>query len=83
MRPFQLQSSVIKLFRHQTELTDSIQYSHQQTTDALNNIAKSSSFQENLDFINNIPIFKARDPQSFDKWVEQIDKITSLINKEP
>ena len=31
-------------------------------TDALENIAKSSSFQENQHFINDIPIFKAKDP---------------------
>ena len=54
--------SVIELFRHQTELTQSTQCLHQQTTDALNNIAKSSSLQENLHFINHIPIFKAKDP---------------------
>ena len=33
------------------ELTYSTQLLHQQTTDALNNIAKSSLLQENLDFI--------------------------------
>ena len=55
---------------------------HQQTTDALNNIAKSSSLQENLHF-NDIPIFKAKDPPSFDEWLEQIDKVTSLTSKAP
>ena len=48
----------------------------------LNNIAKSSSLQENLSFINDIPIFKAKDPQSFNKWLEQIEKVTSLMNKD-
>ena len=73
----------MELFRHQTELTHSTQYLHQQTTDALNYIAKSSSLQENEHFINDIPIFKAKDPQSFDEWFEQIDKVTSLTNKDP
>ena len=45
---------------------------HQQTTDALNNIAKSSSFHENKHCINDIVIFKAKDPQSFDECLEQI-----------
>ena len=56
---------------------------HQQTTDALNNITKSSSLQENVHFINDIPIFKAKDPQSFDESLEQIEKVTSLKNKDP
>ena len=38
-----------------------------QSADALNDIAKSSSFQENQNFINDIQIFKAKDPQSFDE----------------
>ena len=65
------------------ELTYSIQLLHQQTTDAQNDIAKSSSLQENLHFINDIPIFKAKDPQSFNEWLEQIDKSASLMNKDP
>ena len=69
---FDLNQSVVELFRRQTELTHSTQQLHQQTTDALNNIAKSSSFQENQHFICDIPIFKAKDPKSFDEWLEQI-----------
>ena len=34
-------------------------------------------------FINDIPTFNAKDPQSFDEWLEQIDKVTSLTNKDP
>ena len=52
-------------------------------TDALQNIIRSSTFQENQHFINNIPIFKAKDPQSFDDWLEQINKVAALINKNP
>ena len=40
----------------QTKLT----HSTQQTTDVLNNIASSSSHQENLHFINDIPLFKVK-----------------------
>ena len=40
-------------------------------------------FQENQHFINYIPIFKAKDPQSFDVWLEQIDKVAALTNKDP
>ena len=47
------------------------------------NIAKSSSFQENQHFINDIPIIKAKDPQSFDDWLEYIDKVASPTNKDP
>ena len=42
-----------------------------------------SSFQENQYFISVIPIFKAKGPQSFDEWLEQKDKVTSLTNKDP
>ena len=49
----------------------------------MENKAKSSSFQENQPFISDIPIFEAKDPQSFDDWIEQIDKVASLTNKEP
>ena len=66
-----------------TELTHRIQHLHQQTTDALNIITRSSSHQENLQLINYIPVFKAKDLQSFDDWLEQIDKVTSLTNKDP
>ena len=81
--PFDFNQSVVELFRHQTELTYSTQCLHQLTTDALNNITKSSSLQENVHFINDIPIFKSKDPKSFDGWLEQIDKVTSLMNKDP
>ena len=46
-------------------------------------IAWLSAFQENQHFINDIPIFKAKDPQSFDDWVEQVDKVAALTNKDP
>ena len=45
--PFDFNQSIVELFRHKTELTCSTQWLHQQTTDALENIARSSSFQEN------------------------------------
>ena len=51
----------------------STQCLHQQTTDALENI--SSTYQENQHFINDMPIFKAQDPQSFDDWIVQIDNV--------
>ena len=66
-----------------TDRTHSTQQLYQQTADALNNIAKSFCFQENQHFISDIPIFKAKDPQSFNGWLEQIDKVTSLTNKDP
>ena len=80
--PFDFNQLIVKLFIHQTKLTHSIQWLNQKTTDALENIAKSS-FQENQHFINDIPIFKAKDPQSFDDWLEQINKVASLTNKDP
>ena len=73
----------VELFRHQTELTYSTQCLHQQTTDALISIARSSSHQEKLNFINYFPIFKAKDPQSLDDWLEQSDKVALLTNKNP
>ena len=72
-----------ELLRHWTELTHSTQCLHEQCIDALNNIAKTSSLQENLPFINDIPIFKAKDPLSFDEWLEQINKVASLTHKDP
>ena len=72
---FDFNQCVVELFRRQTELTHSTQWLHQQTTDALNNIAKSSLFQENQHFISDKLIFKVKDPQSFDEWLEQIDKV--------
>ena len=80
---FNFNQAIIKLFRCQTELTYSVKYLHQQTTDALTNIAKSSSLQENQHCINDMPKFKVKDPQSFDEWLEQINKVTSLTNKDP
>ena len=47
------------------------------------NIAKSSSFEENHLFISDICIFKAKDPQLFDKQLEQMDRVISLTNKQP
>ena len=81
--PSDFNKFVVKLFRCQTELAHSTQCLHQQTTDALHNIAKSSSLQENLHFIIDIPMFKTKDPQSFDKRLDQIDKVTSLTNNDP
>ena len=78
-----LNQSVVKLFRHQAELTHSIQCLHQQTTGALSSITRSSLHQGTLHFINIIPIFKAKDPQSFDDWLEEIDKIVLLTNIDP
>ena len=80
---FDFKKSVIELFRCPTELAHSTQCLHQQTTEVLNNIAKSSLLQENLYFINDISIFKSKDPQSFYEWLEQIDKDASLTNKDP
>ena len=51
--------------------------------DALHNIAKSSALLENMHFINDIPMFKAKDPQSFNDWLEQIDKVAALTNNDP
>ena len=51
--------------------------------EALENIARSSTFQENQHFTNNIPTFKTKDPQSFDDWLEQINKVAELTNKDP
>ena len=75
--------SIVELFRRQTELTHSIQRLHHQSTDTINNIAKPSSFQENQHFISDIPIFKAKDPQSFDEFLELIDKVILLTIKDP
>ena len=80
---FNFNQSTVELFWRQTKLTHCTQWLYQQTTDTLNNIAKSSLFQENQHFISDIPIFKAKDPQSFDEWLAQIDKVASLTNKDP
>ena len=63
--PFDFNQSAVKLFQHHTELTHSTQHVHQQMTGSLENIARSSTFQENWHFINDIPMFKAKDPQFF------------------
>ena len=60
---FDFNKSVFELFWWETELTHSTHQLYQQTADAWNNTAKSSSFQENQHFISDIPIFKAKDPQ--------------------
>ena len=83
LTPFDFNQSVVKLFRHQTELTHSTLLLCQQTTNTLENIGKSSSFQANQHFIDDIQIFKAKDLQSFDDWLEQIDKVALLTNKDP
>ena len=62
--PFDLNLSVVKLLQHHMELTHGTQHLQQQMTNALQNIARSSAFQENQHFINDIPFFKAKDPQS-------------------
>ena len=43
---FDFSQSVVELFQRWTELIHSTQWFHQQTTDALNDIAKSSSFKK-------------------------------------
>ena len=73
-----LNESVIKHLR-----CHSMQCLHQQVTDAINRITRSSSHQENLHFINDIPIFKAKDPKPLNDWLEQIDKTILLTNKDP
>ena len=49
----------------------------------LENIVRSSMFQENQHFINDKPIFKVKNPQIFDDWLEKINKVALLINKHP
>ena len=65
------------------ELTHSSQHLPWHAMDALQNIPGSSTFQEHQHFINEIPIFKAKDPQPFDDWLEQVDKVAALTNKGP
>ena len=81
--PFDFNQSVLELFRHQTEVTHSTQHLHQQTRDPLNNITKSSSLQENWHFIYDILIFKVKHLQFLDEKLDQIDKVKSLMNKDP
>ena len=74
---------MVDLLRHQTELGHNTQCLCQQTTDALHSIAKSSALQENVPFIHDIPMFKAKDLQLIDGWLEQIDKVAVLTNNDP
>ena len=60
--PVDFNQSVVALMRHQSELAHSTQCLHQQTTDALHNIAKLSALQENLHFIHDIHILKPKTP---------------------
>ena len=83
LNPFDFNQSVVEFFQFQTELMHSTQCLHQQIMDALEDIARSSTFQENQHFINDISIFKAKDQQSFDEWLEQIDKVAALTNRDP
>ena len=48
----------------------------------LNNIAKSHFKKIYISF-NGIPKCKAKDPQSFNEWLQQIGRVTSLMNKDP
>ena len=80
--PIDFNQSIVELFQCQIELTPSTQCLHQQTTYALQNIIRSSNSQENQYFIKDILIFKAKDPQSFDDWLEQIEKVAELTNKD-
>ena len=64
------------------ELTHNTQCLHQQMMDASQNIIRPSTSQENQHIINDIPVFKAKDPQSFDDWLEQVDKVATLTNKD-
>ena len=57
---FDFNQSVDKLFQYQTKLTHSTQQLYQQMTYVLENIASSSTFQENQQFINDILILKLR-----------------------
>ena len=45
------------------------------TNDTLENIARFSTFQESQYFINDIPVFKDKDAQSFDDRLVQINKM--------
>ena len=73
IKPPDFNQSVVDVLKHQTELAHSTQHLHQQTTDAIHNIAKSSALQENLHFFPDIPMFKAKDPQfSVNGWIKLI-----------
>ena len=78
IRPPDFNQSVVDLMRCQTELAHSTQCLHQATTDALQNIVKSSALQENLHFIHDIPMFKAKDHNCLmNGW------IAALTNNDP
>ena len=74
---------MVALLRHQTELAHSTQCLQQQTTDTLHNITKSSALEENLQFTHDITIFKAKGPQLFNEWLDQIDRDAALTNNNP
>ena len=65
------------------KLTHSTQCLHQQMMDALQKIVRPSISQESQHFINIIPVFKAKDPQSFDDLLEKVNKVATLTNKDP
>ena len=48
--------------------------------DAFYNIAKSIALQESVHLINDIPLFKAKNPQSFNDW---LDQVAALNNNDP
>ena len=48
--------------------------------DALHNIGKILSITEKHTLHNDVPRFKAKDPQSSEVWLDQIDKVTVLTN---
>ena len=82
LTPLDLNHSVVRLFQCQIELIHSIQCLHQQMMDALQNIARSSPFKESQHFMNDIPIFKAKDAESFDDWLEKVKNVNKpLTNK--
>ena len=58
-------------------MAQSTQCLHQESMDALHNIAIASTLQANVHFIDDIPLFKAKDPQSFDEWLDQVHKVTA------
>ena len=83
IKPSDFNWSVVELLRHQMELAHSTQYLHQSTTNELDSITKSFSLQEKLTFYSQHPIFKTKELQSFNKWLYQIYKVTSITNNDP
>ena len=56
---------------HQTDLAHNTKCLHQQTTDALHNIAKLSALQENVHFMNDVSILKAKHPSPLmNDWIK-------------